>query len=224
VTSGSSTLTQETLAQRPKRADARRNYEKLIAAAREAFTEADRSASLEDIARRAGVGIGTLYRHFPTRADLLEAVYVEEVDALSRSAADLSDRPPWDALVGWLRRFIGYIATKQALVEELFAIPDRDRQVFKTCRTALYDAGEPLLTRAQASGEVRPDVTIADVVQIVGGIAKIPADDPAEVERLLSIALDGLRFRPASSSRTPARRRTEAHVASDPPGASRDLR
>src|ERR671923_2811080 len=110
------------LSKRPKRADARRNYDKLIAAGREAFTERDRSASLEDIARRAGVGIGTLYRHFPTRTDLIEAVYVEEVEALCRSADDLSDEAPWDALVGWLHRFIGYVATKHALAEELFAV------------------------------------------------------------------------------------------------------
>ena len=86
------------LISRPKRADARRNYDQLVAAARAAFTEADRSASLEDIARRAGVGIGTLYRHFPTRADLIEAVYVEEVEALARAAEDVTDAEPWDAL------------------------------------------------------------------------------------------------------------------------------
>src|SRR4051812_24837302 len=81
---------------RPKRADARRNYEKLLAAAREAFTRHDRDASLEDIARRAGVGIGTLYRHFPTRTDLIQAVYVDEVEALSRAAEGRSDQAPWD--------------------------------------------------------------------------------------------------------------------------------
>src|SRR6476661_11080843 len=103
------------LIQRPKRADARRNYDALIAAAREAFTEADRDASLENIARRAGVGIGTLYRHFPTRTDLIQAVYVEEVEGLAGSAEDVADREPWDALVTWLYGFVGYIATKQAL-------------------------------------------------------------------------------------------------------------
>src|SRR3954466_7422165 len=102
------------LTRRPKRADARRNYDKLIAAGREAFTERDSSASLEDIARRAGVGIGTLYRHLPTRTDLIDAVYVEEVEALCRSADDLGDAPPWDALVGWLHRFIGYVARRCA--------------------------------------------------------------------------------------------------------------
>ena len=162
----SATETQRSaLDRRPKRADARRNYDKLIAAGREAFTEKDSSASLEDIARRAGVGIGTLYRHFPTRTDLIEAVYVEEVEALCRSADDLRDEPPWDALVGWLHRFIGYVATKHALADELFAVADRDAEVFKTCRGAFYGAGEPLLRRAQEAGAVRPDVSIDDVVQ-----------------------------------------------------------
>jgi AcrR family transcriptional regulator len=188
-------ITQPALSQRPKRADARRNYDKLIAAAREAFTEKDRSASLEDIARRAGVGIGTLYRHFPTRTDLIEAVYVEEVQALCRSADDLSDQPPWDALVGWLHRFIGYVATKHALAEELFAIADPDSEVFQTCRVAFRGAGEPLLRRAQEAGAVRPDVSIDDVIKMVGGIAKIQGAEPETVERILSVALDGLRYR-----------------------------
>jgi AcrR family transcriptional regulator len=188
---------QPVLTRRPQRADARRNYDKLIAAAREAFTERDRSATLEDIARRAGVGIGTLYRHFPTRTDLIEAVYVEEVEALCQSADDLRDAPPWDALVGWLHRFIGYVATKHALAEELFAVADRDSEVFKSCRVAFYGAGEPLLRRAQEAGAVRPDVSIDDVVKMVGGIAKIQGAEPATVERILSVALDGLRYRPS---------------------------
>jgi AcrR family transcriptional regulator len=186
---------QPALTRRPRRADARRNYDNLIAAARAAFTERDRSASLEDIARRAGVGIGTLYRHFPTRTDLIEAVYVEEVEGLCRSADDLRDMPPWDALVGWLHRFVGYVATKQALAEELFAVADRDAEVFKSCRVAFYGAGEPLLTRAQEAGAMRTDVSIDEVLQLVGGIAKIQAADPATIERILSVALDGLRYR-----------------------------
>jgi AcrR family transcriptional regulator len=184
------------LSNRPKRADALRNYEKLVAAAREAFTEADRSASLEDIARRAGVGIGTLYRNFPTRTDLVQAVYVDEVEALARSAEELADLEPWEALSGWLQRFVGYVATKQALSDELFAVVDPERQaVFAGCRAMLDTAGEPLLRRAQEAGIVRPDVTIGEVVRMVAGIAKIPSDDPAEVQRLLAVALDGLRYR-----------------------------
>ncbi len=183
------------LSKRPKRADALRNYEKLVAAGREAFTEADRSASLEDIARRAGVGIGTLYRNFPTRADLVQAIYVDEVEALSRSAGELANLEPWEALASWLQRFVGYVATKQALADELFAVDDAERQaVFAGCRAMLYAAGEPLLRRAQDAGMVRPDVTIEEVVRLVGGIAKIPADDPADIQRVLAVALDGLRY------------------------------
>jgi len=183
------------LSRRPKRADARRNYDKLIAAGREAFTEADRSASLEDIARRAGVGIGTLYRHFPTRADLLEAVYVEEVEAVCRSADSLADEDPWDALVSWLHRVVAYMTTKQALAEELFAVRDRDSELFRSCRTAFVSAGVPLLERAQAAGVVRADMTFDELLWMVGGISKIPAG-PAEIERVLTVALDGLRYRP----------------------------
>jgi AcrR family transcriptional regulator len=183
------------LVSRPKRADARRNYDQLIAAAREAFREKDRSASLEDIARRAGVGIGTLYRHFPTRSDLIEAVYVEEVEGLARSAEDVAGLEPWDALVKWLHGFVGYIATKQALADELFAIAEHNVEVFANCRAALNTAGEPLLKRAQDAGVVRTDATIQDVIRMVAGIAKMPSAEPGEVERVLDMALDGLRPR-----------------------------
>src|SRR5437773_11946189 len=106
----------EPLLARPKRADARRNYEKVLAAAREAFAEGGESTALEEIARRAGVGIGTLYRHFPTRQALVEALYVDEVEEVCRSAAELEGGQPWEALYGWLQRFVAYIATKRALV------------------------------------------------------------------------------------------------------------
>ena len=94
----------ETLLARPKRADARRNYDKVLAAAREAFAEGGESTALEEIARRAGVGIGTLYRHFPNRQALLEALYVNEVEAICRSAAELDNGDPWEALTGWFER------------------------------------------------------------------------------------------------------------------------
>jgi AcrR family transcriptional regulator len=177
---------------RPKRADAKRNYDKLLAAAREAFTEADTAASLEDIARRAGVGIGTLYRHFPTRQVLIEAVYIDEVEALARSAADVADLPPWEALHTWLRRFVDYVATKQALINELFA-DGAESTVFASCRSMMFEAGEPLLERAQAAGEVRSDVSLTDVIHLVAGIAKIPSPEPGQLERILDVALDGLR-------------------------------
>src|ERR1700748_1645492 len=109
----------ETLITRPKRADARRNYEKVLAAARAAFAEGGESTALEEIARRAGVGIGTLYRHFPNRQALLEALYVNEVEEVCRSAAELEGADPWEALNAWLERFTAYLATKRALAAEL---------------------------------------------------------------------------------------------------------
>jgi AcrR family transcriptional regulator len=189
------TTTQATgLAQRPKRADARRNYEKLLTAAGEAFAENGTAASLEDIARRADVGIGTLYRHFPTRQDLLEAVYIDEVEEMSRAAADLTDLEPWDALVTWLHQFVRYAATKRALADEMMATIDQDAQVFVACRTAITAAGDLLLRRAQEAGVVRPDTNFTDVGRMVAGIAAIRTADPGQIERILDVALDGLRY------------------------------
>ncbi len=182
-------------ASRPKRADAQRNYDKVVVAAREAFAEGGASTSLEEIARRAQVGIGTLYRHFPTRQALLEAVYVGEVQELCRSAADLDKLEPWDALVGWLHRFVGYLATKQALAGELLDYVERDAPVFQSSRQALYAAGEPLLERAQQARVARADTNLAEIIQMVGGIAKIPATEPGQIDHILDIALDGLRYR-----------------------------
>jgi len=181
---------------RPKRADARRNYVKVLTVAREAFAEGGESTSLEEIARRAGVGIGTLYRHFPNRQALLEALYVDEVEEVCRSAAQLDDADPWEALNSWLERFVAYVATKRALAHELLNYLDHDAPLFQVCRASLFDAGEPLLKRAQEAGVVRPDVSIAEVIQMVIGIAKIPASDPRQNEHILRIALDGLRYRP----------------------------
>ena len=186
----------QTLLARPKRADARRNYDKVLAAAREAFAESGESTALEEIARRAGVGIGTLYRHFPTRQALVEALYVDEVEEVCRSAAELEDADPWEALNRWFERFIPYIATKLALANELLNYLDRDAPLFRDCRAQLFAAGEPLLKRAQDARVVRPDVNIAQVIQIVIGIAKTPASEPGEVEHLVRIALDGLRYQP----------------------------
>jgi AcrR family transcriptional regulator len=187
----------QSLVSRPKRADARRNYEKLLAAAREEFAAHGESASLEEIARRADVGIGTLYRNFPNRQALLEALYVGEVEEICRVAAELDGAAdPWEALSSWFERFIGYIATKQALASELLNYLDKDAPLFTSCRTLLWAAGEPLLKRAQESGVVRPDVTIGDVTQMVVGIAKIPTSEPGQAEHIVRVALDGLRYRP----------------------------
>jgi AcrR family transcriptional regulator len=180
---------------RPKRADARRNYDKVIAAAREAFAERGSSTSLEEIARRAEVGIGTLYRNFPNRQALLEAVYVGELDALCHAAGGLEEVEPWDALVSWLHRFVSYMATKQALAHELLDYVDRDAPLFKGCRAMMYEAGEPLLARAQEAHAVRADTNLGEIIQMVGGIAKIQGAESDQIEHILDIALDGLRYR-----------------------------
>ena len=189
----------QALTSRPKRADARRNYEKVLVAAREAFAEGGESTSLEEIARRAGVGIGTLYRNFPNRQALLEALYVGEVEEVCRAAAELEGvADPWEALSSWFERFIGYIATKRALAGELLNYLEQDAPLFTNSRSMLFSAGEPLLKRAQDAGVVRADVAIGDVIQMVVGIAKIPTSDPGQAEHIVRVALDGLRYRPGA--------------------------
>jgi AcrR family transcriptional regulator len=188
-----STIEQHPSPTKFKRADALRNHEKVLAAARNAFAADGSATSLEEIARQAGVGIGTLYRHFPNRQVLLGAVYAEEVEALCRSAAEYAKLEPWDALVAWLHRFVGDMATKQALAAELLDYTDRDAQLFSACRELMYAAGGQLLERAREAGVVQPDTNLADVIQLAGGIAKIQPGDPGQVYRILDIALDGLR-------------------------------
>jgi AcrR family transcriptional regulator len=179
---------------RPMRADAKRNYDKLLTAARDAFNETGASTSLEEIARRAGVGIGTLYRHFPTRQALLEAVYIGEVQQLCSATRELLEMEPWESFVALTRRLVGYLATKKALAHELFNYVDREAAFFQTCRADLFIAGEPVLWRAQEAKAVRADTDFAEVVQMVGGIAKIEASQEQR-EHILEIALDGLRYR-----------------------------
>ncbi len=179
--------------QRPQRADARRNFDALLAAARDAFAADGIGASLEDIARRAGVGIGTLYRNFPTRDVLIEAVYVAEVEKLIEASDEVADLPPWEGLEEWLHRFIDYIGTKRALVDGI----NRESPVLDSCRIAMYQAGEPVLRRAQAAGVARADTTIEDVVRLVAGVAAVAFPDAEQRERVLSLAIDAVRAHPA---------------------------
>ncbi|MFJ9815062.1 TetR/AcrR family transcriptional regulator [Streptomyces sp. NPDC101151] len=174
---------------RPHRKDAARNYDALLTAAREAFAEHGAEASLEDIARRAGVGIGTLYRNFPTRRDLFETVYADEVNALCRAAVELADREPWEALTTWLDRFAGYMVTKRAVREAL----NDESDIFMACRESMYAAGGPLLERAQKAGVARADMDFGDLLRMVAGITATAFEDDVQRDRVLSIALDGVR-------------------------------
>ncbi|MFI5633377.1 TetR/AcrR family transcriptional regulator [Streptomyces sp. NPDC051664] len=177
-------------ARRPRRADARRNYDALLLAAREAFAAHGADASLEDIARRARVGIGTLYRNFPSRTELFEAVYADEVHALCRVADEVAAEPPWQALTTWLRRFVDYMATKRAIREAM----DTQSAVFTSCRASMYEAGAPLLTRAQTAGEARTDMTFDDLIRMVAGITGAAYLEPEQRDHILKIALDGVRI------------------------------
>ncbi|QNE18608.1 TetR/AcrR family transcriptional regulator [Kribbella qitaiheensis] len=176
---------------RPQRADARRNFDALLSAARDAFAEHGTGASLEDIARRAGVGIGTLYRNFPTRQDLFDSVYLGEIEELCTAAVQVAGLPPWQALETWLRRFVEYAATKRAIYEEL----NRDSETFSAAREAMYGAGQPLFDRAQEAGVIRTDALFDDVLRMVSGLTGAGFVDEDQRTRVLQLALDGLRPR-----------------------------
>jgi AcrR family transcriptional regulator len=179
---------------RRQRSDARVNRDKLVAAARTLFAAKGTSAPLEEVAEQAGVGIGTLYRHFPTRTALFEAVYVDEVEALARAAAALVDRTPWEALSRWLHQYVGFAATKRALNDALMQ-EDSGSDVLLTCRAAITGAAGGLVERAQRSGAVRTDTDLMDILRMVGAIATVPGADDAQKQRMLELALDGLRYR-----------------------------
>lgn len=173
----------------PQRASSRRNFEALLAAAREVFAADGVNGSLEEIARRAGVGIGTLYRNFPTRQTLFETVYVEEVEALAR-VDDLNEHDPWDALETWLRRFVGYATTKKAIHEAL----NLDSSMFAAaCIDRIHRTGGPLLERAQRAGAARGGVSFEDVCYLINGVSAANIADDAQRERVLTMALDGIR-------------------------------
>lgn len=183
------------------RADAQRNRERLLAVAREVFAEKGVEAPLEEIARRAGVGIGTLYRHFPTRLDLVGAIYIDEVDALIRSADDLLvHEDPLVALRGWLERFVDYVATKRGLAGALEEL--RQSGALAQGQLRINTALGSLLEAGQRTGELRADVQAQDVVRAVGGICMLSERTVPEREqtrRIIDLLVDGLRFGAAAS-------------------------
>ena len=180
------------------RADARRSRAKLLDAATAAFAENGAEAPLEDIARRAGVGIGTLYRHFPTRVDLQAAVYRSQVEAVCAAADEyMISATPDQALSGWLRAMVAYLATKRGLSRVLIDAVGRDSQLITSCWDAMNDATERLMTRAQRAGLLRDDIKPVDVLRLVHGVVIATERAPEETDRLLGLMLDGLRARPA---------------------------
>ncbi|MEV8425995.1 TetR/AcrR family transcriptional regulator [Streptomyces niveus] len=182
---------------RPMRADARRNYERVLREARAAFAEHGTDASLEDVARRAGVGIGTLYRHFPTRQALMSAVFQEALaDLLDRSRELAGSDRPCHALVAWLRALITHAGEYRGLSRALMSASYDASSGLTQCSTKLRTAGELLLVRAQMSGDVRADTSIDDLMQLTNAIAlaaEQAPDDPELADRLLTLTLTGLK-------------------------------
>ncbi|MGH3500346.1 MAG: TetR/AcrR family transcriptional regulator [Nocardioidaceae bacterium] len=186
--------TAPSVAERPMRADAQRNYNRLVAAAREAFTRSGSDAALEDVARAAGVGIGTLYRHFPDRLALIEAVYRDGVDGLSGRAETLaSTKPPLEALELWFSDFVAYAATKQVLIHVLAEAIGKDSELLTHSRQVITDSVTSLLSRAQSAGVVRADVIPSDLLRLVGGCTMMAGLEDDQQQRLLRVVLDGLR-------------------------------
>jgi AcrR family transcriptional regulator len=181
----------------PKRADARRNYDRLLAAAAEAFAQhgAD-DVSLEEIARRAGVGIGTLYRHFPHRQALLEAVYKDQVDALDALAAKLAvSESPGAALADWMRAFVGFARTKRSLSSAIAATVGKDSELVSSCSTTLRRCCGSLLVQAQEAGEARPEVQSTDILRLTHGLitaTEMAPSDPGQPERLIDLLIDSV--------------------------------
>ncbi len=183
---------------RPMRADARRNHERLVEVAKSAFAENGADAPLEDIARRAHVGIGTLYRHFPERDALIAAVFQSELDALLALASELARAAcPLTALVDWLGAVVAHTRTYRGLGRSLMVTRAAP---MNTCRKGLHGASAVLLERAVAAGELRTDVRVQDLLHLACAISLVAdraPDDPELADRLLSFAVDGLRVRAA---------------------------
>jgi AcrR family transcriptional regulator len=184
---------------RPLRADARRNRDNLVAVARAAFTAADDTVPLEGIAAEAGVGIGTLYRHFPTREALVEAVYAAELDDVAAGAPALLDAlPPDEALRAWMDRYARFTATKRGMIDTLRAGWASGRITTPTTRERITAAIATILTAGARSGALRADVDPDDVTALLLGVFLSTAANstPEQVGRLLDLVVDGLRPKP----------------------------
>ncbi len=186
---------------RPLRADAQRNRDRLLDSAVRAFSTDGADVTLDAIAKDAGVGIGTLYRHFPTREALVEAAYRNELGRLCDAAPELlQTTTPDKALRVWMDRFVEYMTTKRGMADALRAVIASGGNPFAESRARLTGAIETLLTAGAAAGAIRSDIAPVDVLASLSGVS-LAAGEPAQREqagRLLDLITDGLRFRPAS--------------------------
>jgi AcrR family transcriptional regulator len=183
------------VADRAVRADAQRNRERLLGAAAKAFARGGAEVSLDAIARDAGVGIGTLYRHFPTREALVAATYRNELAHVCDSTGDLlAAGPPEQALRAWMGRFVAFLATKRGMADALRAVIAQGGVPHENTRALVQEALARLLEASAAAGAIRPGVEPFDVLTSLSGVS-LATEDPAQVDRLLDLLMDGLRYR-----------------------------
>lgn len=175
-----------------RRADAERNRDKILAAAHAAFADPDAEVSMAEVSRRAGVGMATLYRNFRGRQELLEALYTGEVDAVCEAAETIDGQTPGAALVAWLHRFFAFTASKRHIAAELLKQTDRSNPLFENSRTRVITAARPLLAAAQHAGEVRDDLALEQILDMIVAIAAIHGDT-GYTGPILQAAIDGLR-------------------------------
>ena len=185
----------KTAGRRP-RLDAQRNRERLLGVAKEAFARSGADASLDDIAKQAGVGAGTLYRHFPTREALIEAVYRTEVDKLAAAERELSSRlPPVEALRAWMLLFVDHIATKQIIAPALNTLVGGPSKLYEGSRAQVQGAIHALVNRAIKSGDIREDLDPFDLLRALIGVSNVASgpDWRQSARRLVDILIAGSR-------------------------------
>ena len=177
---------------KPRRADAEHNRAKILEAARAAFTDPGAGVSMAEVSRRAGVGMATLYRNFPGRRELLEALYVDEVDAICAAAHPPVTGTPGEAVHRWLRRFVEFVASKHDIAVELLEQTNRENPLFDTSRDRVLAAGRPLLAAAQQSGEIQAKLTLEQLLDMVIALSAIRGDAGYR-EPILHAALNGIK-------------------------------
>ena len=183
-------------AQRRPRSDAQRNRERILEVAKEAFTRNGADASLDEVAKQAGVGAGTLYRHFPTRDTLIEAVYRSEVEKLATAAHGFAAAmPPIGALRAWMLLFVDYIAAKHIIAPALNSVAGGPSRLYESSRSLVQGAIEELVKRAKKSGDVRRDVDASDLLRAVIGVSYVGSggDWQQSAKRLVDILIAGSR-------------------------------
>ena len=181
---------------RKPRADAQRNRERILEVAKQVFTRRGVDASMDEIAKRAKIGPGTLYRHFPTRDELLAAVYISEVEKLAEAQRKFSaELPPVEALRAWMLVFIDYIAAKKIIAPALNAMAGGPSRVFQQTNRLMEEAAKALASRAVASRDLRSDVDPMDMLRAIYGVSSAGStgDWPAKARRFVDILIQGSR-------------------------------